>query len=339
MTDEVILLAIHEFDDDMLSDDNYLKGHIRYLVTGNQCRLLDGRRTTGYIEEYFHDSGMFRWRIVKYEDEGKYWDLPAEQVSRFQFYKDSHELNEINIEAIKQTIEKFDKSHIINIDTDEKVKSEKEIMECQHSVKRWLLNHSQLVRSNSKLDSKDCSGSPLLWEDLKTYMESVGFEEEERRTAELMVLNPNSGEWIKGMSIVLAEMGLVSYKGKTPRTKDIFFGLGAKKNRRAYIIHRLAFIRVFFSLMNVSEVTLYRGMCSENRWSPIQRTYLPCTLNLDVAKAFSNFDDGSKFQISYLVKITTPIEKLFMTFLETEAMNRQYQEAEVIILYDEVLTI
>lgn len=31
------------------------------------------------------------------------------------------------------------------------------------------------------------------------------------------------------------------------------------------------------------------------------------------------------------------VEKLFMTFIETEAMNRQYQEAEALLLYDEVL--
>lgn len=38
-------------------------------------------------------------------------------------------------------------------------------------------------------------------------------------------------------------------------------------------------------------------------------------------------------------EVTDPVEKLFMTYFETEAMNRQYKEAEALVLYDEMIKI
>ncbi|CAH2214937.1 hypothetical protein [Tepidibacter aestuarii] len=46
-------------------------------------------------------------------------------------------------------------------------------------------------------------------------MKSVSLEEE-KITSYTMVLNPNSGEWIKGINIVITEIGLVSFNGKVP---------------------------------------------------------------------------------------------------------------------------
>jgi hypothetical protein len=80
--------------------------------------------------------------------------------------------------------------------------------------------------------------------------------QQEKLTTNSFVLNPESGEWIKGLKIVLAEMGLVTYRGKKVRTDNIFESAGNKNLRREYIIHRLAFMRAFFELMDVKEVLL-----------------------------------------------------------------------------------
>lgn len=84
-------------------------------------------------------------------------------------------------------------------------------------------------------------------------MKSVSLEEE-KITSYTMVLNPNSGEWIKGINIVITEIGLVSFNGKVPWADDIFDGIGNKANRRRYIVNRLAFVRVYFSILNIMEV-------------------------------------------------------------------------------------
>lgn len=213
------------------------------------------------------------------------------------------------------------------------------ITEKEEEIKKWLKDNSLFFTSNEKLNFNSKVGSLTLAKDLNKYMKLKGLFDIEKKTAETMVLNPKSGEWIKGMEIMLGEMGLVSYRGKIPRTKDIFTGLGSKNKRYEYIINRLAFIRAYFNLLNIKEIVIYRGMSSENDWSKIPRTLLSCTLSYDVAKDFSNFNKESKYRNSYIIKMTCPVKKLFMTYLETEELNKQYKEAEAIILYDSMITI
>jgi hypothetical protein len=204
-------------------------------------------------------------------------------------------------------------------------------------------------------------------------MASVGLKEIEEKTAGGIVLNPNSGEWVKGMEIVLAEMGLVRYRSKVTRTKDVFEGLGAKDRRRRYLTHRLAFVRAYLSLLGLSEVTLYRGIAVEDMSVSVggagggtgsegtipgasfekarpsvgsegerfaeerdrartRGSLVSYTFNLKVARSFCHFDRESRFKRSYLLKRTVPVERVFMTYLETDAMNERYKEAEAVVL-------
>lgn len=105
----MFILSTHEHDENMRPDSEFIKGDLSFLVKGNKCRLLDGRRTTGFIESYDYESAMFRWRITKYEDKGKYWDMPAEKINRFQFEKDAAQLNKVEIQNVKEMIQGFDK--------------------------------------------------------------------------------------------------------------------------------------------------------------------------------------------------------------------------------------
>lgn len=136
------------------------------------------------------------------------------------------------------------------------------------------------------------------------------------------------------MAIVLAEMGLVPYRGRVVRTPDLFEGRGAEERRREYLVHRLAFVRACWSLMGRKDVVLYRGLRTEGDWLPRRsRTFLSCTFDLRVARrGFTDFDRGSRFRHSLLMKATVPVERLFMTCMETAAMNRQYCEAEALVL-------
>ena len=87
-------MSIHQYDDKMRPDQEFITGDLSFLVEGNHGRLLDGRRTTGFIEKYDPASAMFKWRITKYEDKGTYWDMPAEAVKNFQFEKDAKRLEQ-----------------------------------------------------------------------------------------------------------------------------------------------------------------------------------------------------------------------------------------------------
>jgi len=332
-------LSTHEYDNNMRPDSEFIKGNLSFLARENKCRLLDGRRTTGYIEKYFEDSAIFRWRITKYEDKGSYWDLPAESVTRFQFEKDSNQLQENEVNIIKEKINKYKEKLHIEAKENKKIKTEAMIEEKEKEIKKWLQENSLFIKNNNKLNFNSKKGPSLLARDLEEYMKFKDLYDIEKKTAEIIVLNPKSGEWIKGMEIMLGEMGLVSYKGKIPRTKDIFSGLGSKNKRYKYLIHRLAFVRAYFNLLNIDEVVVYRGMSNENDWKEIPRTFLSCTLNYEVAKDFSDFKRESKYKISYIAKMTCSVKKLFMTYFETNALNKQYKEAEALLLYDRKITI
>ena len=328
-------MSVYQKNKKITPDSEFLPGSLEFIVPNNYSRLLDPRRTPGMIENYFPESGIFRWKILAFEDKGNHWDLPAEMVTRFQFDKGSKKLSKKSTDKIQKTIDRF--SHFMRIDVseDKKTKLEKELSRLTIDIKIWLKKYSGFFSSGEKLNFKSDVGSRSLQKDLLNYMKSVELLEQEIKTTDILYLNPGSGEWIKGMRIVMAEIGLQSYKDKVPRTKDIFSGQGNKSVRKKYLLHRIAFVRAYFELLNIKNVTVYRGMRSESGWtSPMyDKSFSSWSFNIKVAKANAGF--SKKFADSYLVKRTFPINKIFMTYFETTVMSKRYKEAEALILHDE----
>jgi hypothetical protein len=325
-------MAVYDSNPNMQPDSEFIPGSLAYLVEGNVCRALDGRRTPGFIEEVFHDEAMFRWRITDFEHNGKFWDLPVEYAERYQFAQGSKKLGDQQMSKLKDKSNSFDEELVI--EPDEKIgnHTRAEIASTELEIEKWLNSHSLFLKTGESLDFKQRTSSPALWNDLIAYFESQDLAALEERTAENYVLNPYSGEWIKGMQIVLAEMGLVAYRNKQPRTSDIFSGQGSKENRRRYLIHRLAFVRAFFRLQGFENVVLYRGMSTESSLQLIERTFISCSFSLRVARSFSHFERDERFRNSLLAKLVVSVDRLWMTFFETKQMNNQYKEAEAIVL-------
>jgi len=328
-------MSVHQFNKNVLPDSEFIPGSIKLLVPGNKLRLLDNRRTPGVIKQFFHDSAMFQWEITDFEDKGKCWEIPAEEVVNYQFAKDSASLKEAEVTLIEQKNKQFQKKLTIKANQQDLKTTLSKIQALKFSISDWLKNHSLFFKRNLDLNFNSDTGSKYLTSDLIHYMETQHLEHLEQQTADTIVMNPFSGEWIKGMSVVFAEMGLVDYHDKIPRTQDIFVGEGSKDLRQKYILHRLAFIQAYFELLNISEIVLFRGMNSTKEWEPVrQRSFVSFTFNKKVAESFANFDKSKESKHSYLLKRTIPVEKLFMSYLETEAMNRQYKEAEALVFYD-----
>jgi hypothetical protein len=292
-------MTVHQYNPNSLPDDHFQPGAFKFLLVGNQCRLLDRRRTPGVIEGVYTDSAMFRFRIHDFEDKGKFWDLPFDDVTGFQFAKDAKLVPAQEVVRLESTNKKFLEPLLICPQKDQGQLARQSIAELSIQIRDWLLENSGFFKTQESFDFKGQRGSDLLARDLVTYMELKGLSEHEKLTSETYVLNPHSGEWIKGLQIVFAEMGLKTYAGTVPRTSDISSGLGEKHKRREYILHRLAFVKAAFNLLGRDELTLFRGMACEGAW----RTF--------------------------------PVEKLFMTYVETAAMNSQYEELEAVVVHDE----
>lgn len=333
-------MSLHQKHKNKLPDSCFEKGRLYHIIPGNKGRLLDGRRTPGIIERYDDETAMFIWRITDFEDKGRFWEIPAENIGSYQFEIGSKKLSEDDTERIKKKCKEFQGKLIINGEKSELENTLKLIDREKRKTKDWFLNQSQFVRlGKSQLDMEAKTGSSLLFNDLKSYMDMCGLYDLEKKTAEQYLLNPHSGEWTKGLRIVLAEMGLLDFKEKKPRTKDIFKGIGSKDNRKRYIISRLAFIQTFFTLAGYEKVQLFRGMATENDNFETPMTLLSTSFNPRVGKAFSSLERNDKVTFSYFIKFTYPVENLFMTFFETEVFNERYAEQEAIILYRDKFTI
>jgi len=256
-------MSTHQFNKDMLPDDHFVSGELKHLTVGNACRLMDLRRTPGFIKSIDMDGGFFRWEISDFEDKGRHWDVPFEGVERYQFKKTPQTLKADQVGALKQHIQELDKKLEIHVDTTKLEASERKISIEKEKALLWLTENSSFLKSDSKIDFQSTTGPKLLRDDFNRYMELNELSEIEKRTSETQVLNPQSGDWVRGLQIVMAEMGFRKYAGPSTRSSRAFDGIGSKEHRMIYIIHRLAFLRAFFHLLDIKTVTIHRGLLSD----------------------------------------------------------------------------
>lgn len=325
------LVSIHQQHVGPLNDDDYCSGRLGLLVVGNRCRLLDGRRTPGTIEAMDLRTAMFTFRIAAYEDEGKCWELPAESVTRFQFHRDSVEAPQETVRELRRRIKLFERPLNVSADSSIREKTDQALRRLTEEAKTWLRDSKVFLNSGGI--SNIMRSENLLTSDLTNYMGERNLLMLEKETAKSIVLNPYSGEWIKGMWIMLGVLGIREYRGTVPRTEEIFEGPGREELRKEYILNRLGFVRAAFELSGIDEVLLYRGMATESKWQigrPVSMT--SWTFSREVAESFADLGKRSRFINSYIIKRTFPVSKLFMTFIETSEMNEQYHEAEAMVL-------
>ena len=309
-----------------------IKGKLHYLAAGNNCWLTDARRTPGIIEWVDYERAVFRWRILDFEDAGNYWLLPAERVADFLFAEEVESIPSPLLSQLEGAIAELSEPLVVVPKASAFAKTQKEIEAKAQAARSWLICNSSYIGEGTKPNLSSRKGPDALAADLLAYCDHYGIRALEEKTATALVLNPSSGEWIKGMEFVLAQMGLAKFTSTQFRTEGVFSGMGSHENRRNYLLERLGFVRALFRLLDLSQVALYRGMATERPWSYKERNLLSFTFSLEVAQEFADFQKEGKLKHSYLVKTTIPCEELFMTFLETEAMNEQYAEAEALVL-------
>lgn len=315
-------------------NDLFETGTLAHLVPGNRGRVLDGRRTPGYIESYDPNSATFVWRITGYKDQGRCWEMPAEYVNCFQFRKDSPKLPANRVSALQAACDHFSQRLNIPLPLQIPEATQTALKDATQAAADWLGQHSDFFRQYSVLPLSAQTGAPLLYDDLECYLSQQGVLSLEQRTADDYVLNPWSGEWLKGMKIVLAELGLIGYQGTIPRKPDVFFGLGDKALRKQYIFARCGFVQALFRQAGLKEVPLYRGMASESDFFETPSSLLSATFSPQTALEFASLPDSpNEIRSSYCVKFTCPVSSLFMTFLETRQLNEKHQEQEAILFY------
>ncbi len=329
--------SIYEQDHNILPDSDFFRGDLYFLVPGNKGRLLDARRTPIQIDSYLSESGLMHIKILKFEDKGNIWELPAEEITDFQFEKSSKKLNHTQVKTIKKAIEKLD--HDLNIQANPKVLqiTNEQINETIPNVLDWIENNSSFLNINKTLDLTLRVGPLELQADFANYMQMHNLKDLDYRISQTWAAQ-SGGEIIKALQQTMAEMGLLNYYGKSLRDRNILKTI-RKETFMKYVVHRLAYVRSFFSKIGLEKLILYRGMSSEKGWRSVSKPWSSWTPILQIANCHADFEKygahQNKSTDSYLFKRTFPIEKIFMTYFETKGLNQQWKETEVIVIHDE----
>ena len=325
--------VIHQFDPAMAPDTDFVPGALSHLVPGNTGRMLDRRSTPVRVAALSPETGQWVCEVLAFEDQGARWDLPFESVASYQFARDAAGADEGSLRRIRSAVRKFNRPDPVPLNTRARRPTARRIGKLRPEVAEWLKTESKFIASHGTLDLGSRQVSPLLARDLEAFMQARGLWDLERGFAASMVSNPGAGEIVKGHARALADLGLASYHGTIVRDPASLEPPWTMERRKEHILTRLAFVREAFALLGLGPPVLYRAVSSAGALEPRRpQTFVSATFSFEVAMSlFGPAWDGRSARIE---RQTVPLERLFMTYLETGAMNRQFHEAEATLLED-----
>jgi hypothetical protein len=302
-------------------------------VVGNRGRLLDARRTPVTVTAVDPDRGAFEVEIGAFEDAGARWELPLEDVARFQFARGGPVAPAGDVAEPAHARERFDRELAIDCDPNVRDETQRRIERFRFEIRKRLAERAGAGRVDvaARIQARD--GDAALFALLDEVMLERGVADLEQRFATTFVSNPGSGEFVKGHAIVLGELGLCPYRGKIVRDLTVFEGPGSRTRRAEHIVARLGFTRELWSALGEALVTLYRGAAFEGQVPrSMPSSFVAATFSSEVAAA--HFEGGPATRTAVMWRQQVPVTRVFMTFLETREMNRRFMEAEAVLVAD-----
>lgn len=322
--------AIYRSDPDAAPDSEFAPGELRLLVVGNRGRLLDARRTPVTVTSVSPDTGAFGVEIGDFEDSGANWELPLQDIDRFQFAPMSRIASPEAIAALERSAARFDRELVVECDPEARAETLRRIAAERQAVKERLGAERQDQLDVAQHIAQRV-GHESLFALLEAAMAARGLADLDERFTAAFVSNPHSGEFVKGHAIVLAELGLSPYRGQVVRSPTVFAGSTSKTRRTEHLIARLAFAQELWASLGYESVVLYRGMAADCLLRvSAPSSFVSATFSRDVATA--HFEGGPATKSAALFRQDVPVSRLVMTFLETRDMNVRFKEAEAVLL-------
>lgn len=323
--------AIYQSDPDAASDEGFVPGTLAYAVVGNRGRLLDARRTPLTVCDVIADRGEFEVRIEAFEDRGARWRLPLWEITRVQFAADSARAAPYLVAGLEQAVDRFDRELVIPAEAGAREQTRGRIDEARAAARERLKD------LRGSVDVADCvrrrEGDPRLYERLHDFLADRDLADLDRDFAETMVMNPGSGELVKGHAIVLAELGLCPFHGKVVRDPALFDADWSWARRAEHLIARIAFAWEVWDLLATRPPTVYRAAAVDGPLpARVPASFVSGTLSEEVASA--HFEGGPATRTAVMWRQVVDLDRLVMTFLETAAMNDRYKEAEAVLIGD-----
>ncbi len=322
---------VYQHDPDSPGDGDFEPGTLAHLIAGSRARMLDPRRTPVTVIGVDRVRGEFELEVGAFEDTGARWQLPVEDVSRFQFGRGSERLAAEEVRELEQLVARLARRIKVPVEPEARERTLQDLAQERERLRPQLTRRPALRAIELERCVRAREGSSDAAAALEELLAAEGLASLERSLTETYVSNPSSGEVVKGHAIVIAEMGLCPYAGKAVRDETLFEGDGARDHRRRHILLRMAFIQELASLLDLAVVELYRGSAlSDALEARSPASLVAATFSREVAT--SHFDSDADAAV--LARQRVPVSRLFMTFLETAAMNDRYHEAEAALIGD-----
>jgi hypothetical protein len=321
---------VYQSDPAQEDDSGYEPGRLEHLVAGSRGRLLDARRTPVAITAVDAERASFEVEIDAFEDRGARWELAAWDVARFQFPHEAPRASAQESQALAEACRRFDRPLSIAANTAE-LSATLRAIEAESDRAQKLLAECGELNIEGRIEER--RGATDLIDALERFLSERDLAELDREFARTFVSNPNSGELVKGHAIALAALGLHPFSGRPPRDPDLLRVPWSDSRRKEHLIARLGFMRALWARMKLEEVNLYRGAASETVIDAQPRgSLVSTTFSLAVAQA--HFEGGPSTRAAVLLRFRVPSDRILMTFLETEAMNERFLEAEAVVIGD-----
>lgn len=330
---------MYQTDPESPPDDRFAAGELRWLVPGNLGRLMDARRTPVRVTMIDMPHGYFEVEILEFEDKGARWLVPLEEVTHYQFRLDGSQAPAASVARMENAIRHLDVTVEITADKEARRKSERKIAAERAHADGWLTAHGAPGQIEAAPFIENRRGYPEAFRWLRDYLaetEPAGLPDMDDDLAASYVSNPRSGDLIRAHLITAARLGLSSYRGKAVRDQASLSGMWAEERRAAHIIHRAAFVQALWSRADRPGPMIYRGIGLQGQARLQTPAFSLISATFSRAVAESHFD-SERAEAAALLRCRLPIGRLFMTFLETPAMNSQYLEADAVLFASEGL--
>ena len=136
----------YQFDPDRAPDTDFEPGEMHHLRVGNEGRLLDFRRTPVRVIRVCDETGLATVEILKFEDNGALWDVPYEEVGKYQFKKGCPRASAEALGRIAQEAARLDRQVDIRCES----QRDQTLATISHERERagaWLASHSRFFQS------------------------------------------------------------------------------------------------------------------------------------------------------------------------------------------------
>jgi hypothetical protein len=324
---------VYQSDPDPAPDAGFLPGELRHLVAGNRGRLLDLRRTPVLVTKVTPGSGFFEVEIGAFEDAGARWLVPLEDVTRYQFPAGGRVASRRTLAELRAAVARYDVRVTVAAGPAARARAVRLLRAERSRAAAWLAS----AGAPERFDPLPYLESATGWADaadwLTAYLASRGLAGLEAAFAAGYVSNPWAGDLVLAHLTVLAELGLGPLSARAIRDPGAFAGQWSRPRRAEHLLARTGFAQELWARA-APPVTVYRGIGlagdgAQGRPTASRLPVVSASLSRRVAESHFGSDRATAGAL-----YRQPLEpgRVFMTCLETAAMNRQYAEAEAVLL-------